>query len=318
MRPHSELSLITRIARLYHEDKLTQMLIAEALGVSQAAVSRSLKKAEQLNIVRTTVVSPPGIFADLEDSLREQFGLQQAIVAGASRDSEDAILPAIGSSAAHFIESTLKSGEVIGIASWSRALLALVDQMHPLPRVQDCTVVQIQGGIGNPAAEKHAHHLATRFARLVHGDIRFLPAPGIVSSGEVSRILMQDPAVRQTLDLFPKVTLALVGVGALEPSELALNSGNVYSDEDARALREAGAAGDIVNRFFDKNGVEITRPFGDRIIAITLEQLQRIRRSVGIAGGVRKVNALLGALRGKYINVLVTDQFTADQLLKAA
>ncbi|HEY5751833.1 MAG TPA: sugar-binding transcriptional regulator [Chthoniobacterales bacterium] len=317
-RTHSELSLITRIARLYHEEELTQTQIAEALGLSQVAVSRLLKKAAQLNIVRTTVVSPPGIFSDLEDLVREQFSLQRAIVVGASRDSEEAILPAIGSSAAHLVESTLRSGEIIGLASGSKALLAMVDQMHPLARVQDCTVVQIQGGVGNPSAEKHAHHLVTRFARLVHGDVRFLPTPGIVSSGEVSRILMQDPAVRQTLDLFPKITLALVGVGAPEPSEWVPGSGNVYSESDARILREAGAAGDIVNRFFDKNGVEIGKPFGDRIIAITLEQLRRIRRCVGIAGGARKVNALLGALRGKYINILVTDQFTADRLLKAA
>lgn len=313
---HSELSLITRIARLYHEDELTQTQIADVLGLSQVAVSRFLKKATQLHIVRTTVVSPPGVFSDLEDLVREKFRLQQAIVASASRDAEDAILPAIGSSAAHFVESTLRSGEVIGISSWSSSLLAMVDQMHPLSRVKGCMVVQIQGDVGNPTAEKHAHHFATRLARLVHGDLTFLPAPGIVSSADVSRVLMQDPAVRQTLDLFPKITLALVGVGALETSGLATSNGNGNSEDDARVLREAGAVGDIVGRFFDRNGMEIEMPLGDRIVAITLEQLRHVPRSVGIAGGEWKVNALLGALHGQYINILVTDQFTADRLLK--
>jgi dihydroxyacetone kinase-like protein len=39
---------------------------------------------------------------------------------------------------------------------------------------------------------------------------------------------------------------------------------------------------------------------------------------VGVAGGAEKVPAILGALRGGYVKVLVTDTITAQAVLDAA
>jgi hypothetical protein len=146
------------------------------------AVSRLLKKAEEHGIVRTTVISPPGAFIELEGLLKERFGLSQGVIAEAGRDAEEPVLSAIGSAATQLLETMLKSGDVIGISSWSASLLSMVDQMNPVRNVQKCAVVQVLGGIGNPSAEQHANHLATGLARLVHGEARFLPAPGVVGS----------------------------------------------------------------------------------------------------------------------------------------
>ena len=51
------------------------------------------------------------------------------------------------------------------------------------------------------------------------------------------------------------------------------------------------------------------------VISMELDQLKKAERAIGIAGGARKFQAILGALRGKLINILVTDQFTAKKLL---
>jgi DNA-binding transcriptional regulator LsrR (DeoR family) len=182
--------------------------------------------------------------------------------------------------------------------------------------IQKCTVVQMLGGIGNPSAEKHANHLATRLARLVHGEARFLPAPGVVGSASAAKILSQDPYVRETLDFFGKITLALVGIGALEPSALVASSGNSFSTEELGIIQQNGAVGDICLRFYDVDGREVKEPFGNRVIGIDLERLRRIRTTVGIAGGKRKFAAILAGLRGKWINSLVTDQYTAERLAK--
>jgi DNA-binding transcriptional regulator LsrR (DeoR family) len=316
MQSSPSLRAITKAARLYYEDRLTQTEIAGRLGISQVAVSRLLKKAEEYGIVRTTVISPPGAFAELETLLEERFKLNQVIVGEAARDTEEAVLSAIGSAAAQLLETTLKSGEVIGISSWSASLLSMVDQMHPVRMIQKCTVVQMLGGIGNPSAEKHANHLATRLARLVHGEARFLPAPGVVGSASAAKILSQDPYVRETLDFFGKITLALVGIGALEPSALVASSGNSFSTEELGIIQQNGAVGDICLRFYDVDGREVKEPFGNRVIGIDLERLRRIRTTVGIAGGKRKFAAILAGLRGKWINSLVTDQYTAERLAK--
>ena len=312
-----DLRLMTRAARFYHEEGLIQSEIAHRLGITQVAVSRLLKKAQEHGIVRTTVVTPPGAFAELEESIERRFGLNQVVIGEATSDSEEAVLSAIGSAAAQFLESVVKSGEVIGLSSWSTSLLSTVDQMHPIRKVENCLVVQLLGGIGSPSAEQHANHLAVRLARLVHGDARFLPIPGIVGSANAAKVLLRDPNVSKTLALFKKVTLALVGVGSLEPSALVASSGNVFSKAELESIQKNGAVGDICLRFYDAKGQAIRSALNERVIGMTLEDLGRVGRSVAICGGKRKFPAILGAVRGKWINTLITDQYTAERLLKA-
>ena len=312
-----DLRLMTRAARLYYEEGLIQSEIADRLGITQVAVSRLLKKAEEHGIVRTTVVTPQGAFAELEELLEHSFGLDQVIIGEATSDSEEAVRAAIGSAAAQFLESIVKSREVIGISSWSASLLSTVNQMHPIRKVENCLIVQMLGGIGSPSAEQHASHLAVRLARLVRGDARFLPVPGIVGSASAAKVLLRDPNVNNTVALFEKVTLALVGIGSVEPSALVASSGNIFSREELETVQRQGAVGDICLRFYDANGHAVRGTLNDRVIGMTLEDLCRVQRSVAICGGKRKFPAILGAVRGKWINTLVTDQHTAQRLAKA-
>src|SRR6202022_327353 len=313
----SDLRLMTRVARLYHEEGLNQTEVAHRLGLTQVAVSRLLKKAEESGIGRTTVVPPPGAFTDLEGLIEEKFGLNQAIVGDAARDSEESVLSAVGSAAAQFLESTLKAGEVIGISSWSTSLLSMVDHMHPVRKAEKSLVVQMLGGVGNPSAEQHANRLAIRLARLVHGEARFLTAPGVVGSASAAKVMAEDPYVSEVMALFEKVTLALVGVGSIEPSDLVASSGNIFSREELEALQRNGAGGAICLRFYDVNGREVRGAFDGRVIGIDLASLRRVPRSVALCGGKRKFPAILGALRGKWVNTLITDQYTAQRLVKA-
>ena len=103
-----ETRLITKVAALYHEQKLTQTDIAKRLGISQVTVSRLLKRAEENQIVRTTVISPPGAFVELEDILEKKFGLTQAIVGESPGDNDESIQAAIGAAAAYFLMTTLE------------------------------------------------------------------------------------------------------------------------------------------------------------------------------------------------------------------
>jgi DNA-binding transcriptional regulator LsrR (DeoR family) len=308
---------MTRVARLYHEEGLTQTEVAKRLGLTQVAVSRMLKKAQESGIVRTTVVTPPGAFTDLEDLLEQKFSLQQAIVGDAVRDSEESVLSAIGSAAAQFLESTLKAGEVIGISSWSTTLLSMVDHMHPISKAENCLVVQMLGGVGNPSAEQHANRLAIRLARLVHGEARFLSAPGLVGSARAAKVLLEDRSVSETVALFADVSLALVGVGALEPSALVASSGNTFSRAELEDLQKSGAVGDICLCFYDAAGRQVRGALDGRVIGIDLESLRRVQRSVALCGGKKKFPAILGALRGQWVNTLITDQYTAQRLVNA-
>jgi DNA-binding transcriptional regulator LsrR (DeoR family) len=309
-----ELRLMAKVARLYYERGLRQVDIADQLDISQATISRLLKRAQQEEIVRISVSVPVGAYAQLEDSLEATYGLKSAIVVDCVLD-DDQDLRDIGSAAAYYLETTLKPNEVIGISSWSSALLATVEAMRPFHHQMGARVIQILGGIGDPAAENHAVHLVRRLAFLVQGEAVFLPAPGIAGSAETRRIYLQDQYVHQAIAQFEGVTLALVGIGSVEPSKLLASSGNVFSSQELDALRAQGAVGDICLRFFDARGTPLQTPANDRVIGMELDQLRQVRRCVGIAGGKRKLAAIRGALRGHWINVLITDLATAQALL---
>jgi DNA-binding transcriptional regulator LsrR (DeoR family) len=315
MADQNELRLMTKVARQYYERDLTQSQIAAALDLSQATVSRLLKRAQNTGIVRTTVTVPEGLHSELEDALQDRFGLRQAIVADCPEPSDNEIIRAIGAAAAFYFETTLRPNEIIGVSSWSASLMAMVDRMHPIRGAEETTLVQILGGIGNPGAKMHASHLTDRLGTLLGVRPEYLPSVGIVGSKAARDVLMQDSFMQKPLALFDKLTMALVGIGAIEPSQMLASSGNVFQPDELRSLQECGAVGDICQRFYDADGRQVDHPVDRRVIGVRLDQLRNVRRSIGIAGGRRKVAAIRGALRGHIVNVLITDRFTAEAVL---
>lgn len=310
-----ELRLMARVARMYHENDMRQSDIARQLGLSQATISRLFKRAKEEGIVRISVNVPQGVFSELEEKIIATYNLRDAIVVDCLHEDEQMIQRDIGAAAAYYVESTVRPNEVIGLSSWSGTLLALVDAMHAVPRKNDVRVVQILGGIGNPAAEIHAARLTGRFAKLVNGTATYLPAPGVVGSEAALNVLMEDQYVQEAMGLFDHVSLALVGIGAVEPSELLADSGNIFSDAEQDILRGEGAVGDILLHFFDEDGQPVKTSLDNRVMSMSLPQMRQADRAVGVAGGRRKHSAILAALRGGWINVLITDCFTAKRLV---
>jgi DNA-binding transcriptional regulator LsrR (DeoR family) len=306
-----ELRLMAKVARMYYIQELNQQAITEKLQLHQSTISRMLKKARTLNLVRFSIATPPGTFAELEDQLTSQFDLKDAVVVDCPAEGE-AMVRDLGTALAYFLESTLKPGKVVGISSWSRSLFAMVDALHPGDYCANGKVVQILGGVGNIGSEFHAIHLAQRLAATIGAKPVLLQSPAVVGSAESQRVLARDPAVQEASTLFDKLDLALVGIGSMEPSRMLAVSGNIFSREERVELRRLGAVGDICFRFFDADGQTIKSPLMKRVLGIDLVKLRACKRVVGVAGGSQKVQAILGALRGGLIDVLITDQRAAE------
>jgi DNA-binding transcriptional regulator LsrR (DeoR family) len=312
-----ELRLMTKIARMYYEENMRQSDIAKQIGLSQATISRLFNRAREEGIVRITINIPNGVYVEVEKELMKKFGLRDAIVVDCrDSDDEELIQRDLGATASHYVEASVNNGEIIAISSWSASLLALVDSMQPIPRKKNIRVVQILGGVGNPSAEVHAARLTGRFANLVQGQAIYLPAPGIVGAKATRDVFLEDPFVRDAMALFDQVTMALVGIGAVTPSRLLAESGNIFSEEEQGFLRENNAVGDILLRFFDSEGNPVESTLNDRVVSMELKQLKRVDRAIGVAGGARKLAAIRGALRGELINILITDSCTAEKLVR--
>ena len=311
-----QLRLMTKVARMYHERGARQADIALTLNISQAKVSRLLKRAASVGIVRTTVTVAPGVYAELEEQLETRFGLAEAVVVDVDPDAdENETIAAVGAGAAAYLEATLSGTDRIGVSSWSQTLLAMVDRMRPSPSPRAAEVVQLLGGIGAAEAQGHSHRLLGELARMLGATPVYVHAPGIVAGPDIRDSLMEGPAMQDVAQRWRALTMAVMGVGGIEPSDILAESGNAFARDERRALLDEGAVGDICHRVFRADGSVVGGAFDDRIIAIPVTELLRVPRRVGVAGGARKLAAIRGAMAGGWVNALVTDLSTAERLL---
>ena len=309
--------LLTKVARMYHERGMRQPQIAAHLHISQPRVSRLLKQAVAAGIVRTAVITPRGVHAELEEAVEQRYGLDEVVVADTDGLTDEvAVTQAIAAAAAVYLETTLARDDRVGISSWSATLLSTVDAMHPAPSLAAERVVQILGGVGTSAAQSLATRLTGGLARNTRAEAVYLVAPGLVATAEMRTALVQEPSIAAVLKACEDLTVALVGVGSLEPSTLLRQSGNAIADEEENRLRELGAIGDICMRFFDSDGRHIASELDDRVLGISAETLRQVPRRVGVAGGERKWRAIKAALEGGWLSVLITDQATASELVR--
>lgn len=310
---HENARLMTKIARLYHEQGMSQPNISARLHISQSRVSRLLTKASEIGIVRTTVVNSVGVFAELEEELEKKYSISEIVIVETT-ENEEQILKSLGLAAAHYLESTLTGGDKIGISSWSSSLLSTVEAMRPKStRVAD-EVVQVMGGVGESNAQTHAVRLAGRLAEVTGARVSYLPAPGLVNTPESARALLTNQNISSVLKSIENLTLLLVGIGSIEPSKLLKESGNSISEKERKDLAKLGAVGDVCLRYFDENGISLKTNLDKRIIGIQSDQIKKVSRRVAVAGGARKFKAIKAALDGGWVNVLITDYKTAKKL----
>lgn len=309
-----DLRLLCKVSRLYYESNLTEREIAHRLQLSRPKVSRLLKQARAEGIVQIGVLSPPGVYPDLEDRLERRFELQEAIVVEASDvASQEGVSREVGAAAARHLQETLGGTSTVGL-SWGRTLQAMVASLRPQRR-ESAHVVQIIGGLGEPTAESHATGLCRRIASILNCRLTLLPAPGIMSSRQSKEALLSDSHVQAALKLIAHIDVAYVGIGVAAPSSVLMRDGSIISGDELATLTAQGAVGDIALRFFDGSGRPIRSDVDERVIGVSLEQLKQIPRVVGVAGGPQKEAVIRGALLGGYVDVLITDQGTAERLL---
>lgn len=309
----SDRRLLYKVSELYYLHDHTQQQVANRLRLSRPKVSRLLKQAREQGIVQITVV-PATSFVEQEAALEQKYGLDEVVIVdpGEQANGSHSLKHHLGVAAAAYLRRTIGDDDIIGIA-WGTTLQAMVDALQPLS-VSNTQVVQMVGGMGPPEAEAHAADLSRRLAQLLGGTLTLLPAPSIVGSRATRDILLAERYVQTAGRLFSQLTVAFTGIGALSTNPIFTTEAGAADDTDHEELVLADAVGDIANRFFDKRGAPIQASLDDRTIGISLDELRRIPRVVGIAGGARKHEAIRAALQGGFIDVLITDRAVADSI----
>lgn len=302
-----------KLAHAYYEDGLTQQQIANRFHLSRPKVSRLLQEARDEKVVTITLTPPSGGTADLETELEKKYGLDEVVVVSISNPRNNkAVARELGPTAAELLLRTLQGDEIIGLA-WGATILTMVDAM-PVGSRKNFTLVQMIGGLQPDHANEHSAEIVRRAARKLHAEYQLIQAPGIASNVQAAKALRSDSRISETLALAAKANVAVVGLGMLSDDSLLLQSGELLSQSDLNVLKSAGAVGDVILRFFDANGVPLDLEINKRIIGLSLEQLRKIPRVIGLAGGERKYDIIRAVLRSRVLNVLITDHITAKKL----
>ena len=144
-----------------------------------------------------------------------------------------------------------------------------------------------------------------------------LYTPAIVDSPDIRDALLSDNTIAQTLAAGAAVQKALVGIGDVGESNSLLRW-QALRPEDMDELMRLGAVGDILGRHFDALGRPIDSGLSSRTMGISLETLKKIPHVIAVAGGEGKSKAIVAALRGGYVDTLITDEHTARLVLSRA
>ena len=304
----ADVDFLVDLATRFYVQGQTQARIARDLGVDPATVSRHLKKARDEGIVRIEIRRPRSLHMDLGRELADRFGLKRAVVVA----NDDGGSGAVASAAADYVSSLLTNSARLGL-SFGRMLSAMIPLLPP-GTVTDLDVSMLLGGFGRAMPGIQGHELARNIASLYpRSRTHYLQAPLLVDSPDIRRAMLRDGSIKAALQAAANSELALVGIGNLDDSAPLIRYGHL-SAEDRKRLLHARAVGDVSARFFDIQG----KPVGDlddRLMAIEREELARIPTVVAMAAGPEKYAAILGALRSDYVDVLVTDETTARELV---
>lgn len=297
-------------AWLYYEDQLTQSDIAEVLGVSRASVINYLHEARRLGIVKITLDSEHFTAMRLAQRLSLQYGLERCIVIPDDQGRRPAAVR-LGEAGAQLLSSLVSAGDMLGV-SWGRTVLALSQAISP-QRVPDLSVIQITGSMLATfefSPELCTSNIADRFgARCIN-----LHAPALVSRAEIRELLYQEPALIPQLELLQTCTKIVFGLGHVGPDSTIFASGAVTPGAIQPYLAQ-GAVGVIAGRYFNAAGKPILGPLDDRMIGLTLDEIDRIPMRICVSGGVAKAPAIRAALQGGHATILVTDELAAQALV---
>ncbi len=308
---------------LYYRKQKQQKEIALALGISSSKVSRLLKRAFEEGLIRVELDLP--LNPRLGAALVERFGLRDAVVVPAGGRGD--VKEALGAAAAAYFEKVASSGIRVGLSCG----FTLYHTIHHLKehRFRDLTLYPLSGESTLRLVDLSPNTLVGMMAAKYrpHVAAYALPVQHLASLSQIERErrrLLRDAEVRKIYEGAQNVDVALVGIGFIGEGTPGFCSLAEAYGVSVRTLRRLGVVGEVNYQPFDVAGKVVDRPelrpLSRRMLSVTADRLQALSRAdakyvIGVAGGRPKVGAIRGALAGRFLNVLVTDEDTALALV---
>lgn len=304
----SKLDEAARAGWLYYVAGNTQDEIAQKLGISRQTAQRLVALAITEKLIKVRLDHPIASCLALAEALSRRFALGYCEIVPSDPASSSVVL-GIAEAAAGYLERTLRSPAPTIIAlGTGRTIRASVDQLPPM----DCQRHKIVSLVGNIAPDGSAsfYDVITKISDTVKAPHFPMPVPVVASAVEEKTVLLKLKPVRHVIELAKRADVTMVGIGDLEQ---LFEDGFITRDE-LRALRKAGAVGEIVGWAFDRDGRVLKGLTNERVVSFPVRKGSPVN-VIGVAKGPAKLHAIRGALNGQLIAGLITDESTANALL---
>ena len=261
--------------------------------------------------MRIDIIDPLEDLDALANRVKTKYKLDTVLLSYSPRNEYKEIQKHISKKAADYLHETVKESDIIGV-TWGTTMYSVACELQPKP-IKSVEVVQLKGGVSHSHVNTYAAETVNLFAEAFHTVPRYLPLPVIFDSVELKQLVEKDRHIQRIIELGRQANIAVFTVGTVQKDALLFRL-DYLNQEEQEILQKVGV-GDICSRFFDAEGRICSEEINNRTVGIDLPNLCNKEKSILIAGGQRKIDAIRAALIGRYANVLVTDQFTAQALL---
>lgn len=299
-------SLIEKIGKMYYILQMNQQNIADKLGISRTSVIRLLAEGRELGIIQVYIRSSFDDLrnGELESGLTRKYKLKDVVVA---RNTEPNAVCNVG---AKYIEDIIPHSGDIAVAGGS-TVNVMANYFRTSEDHDALNIAQLTGIYGENVP---GLSVVQRWAEKLNANPMYLPVPGIVSSPEKRDLFLNDFNMINTYKSICNAEIAVVGIGAV--SSLPKTVNNMEFQQEMFLGLEKKAVGDVMFHFFDENGNFCAEEISSRVVGATVVDFLRIPTRIAVAYGQEKVKAIAGAMRGGIVNIMITDEETAEMVLK--
>lgn len=297
-----EENLMIKIAWYYYMENLTQQAIADQLGISRMRVIKLLDKARQTGIVQFRISSSFDTRHKLETKLMERYHLKDCYIVPTNPDASG-VNDTVAKAASIYISNHATDNCYINFGygdTSSKTIEYLAKNLET-----SASFVSLTGGVG--------YYLPNSESNIFNAKLYLIPAPLIMSSKEMADSLKEESSVKEVSNMIQLASMTIVGIGAMDNDATIVKSSNL-SHNDFLLLNMKGAVGDIICHFIDKDGNLVDTDIDSRLVSVPLDVLNQLENVIGVAAGKHKVSAITSALRGGYLDILITDESTAELL----
>lgn len=295
--------LLVKVAWLYYIGEFTQQEIGEYLGIPRLRVNRLLDKARKNGIVHFSIRSSDSRRMRIEQNLTASFHLKDAFVVPTPIDGKD-VNESVAQAAAMYINQRIDKSSFInmGYGDTTSRVLNHLSNMSEFP----VNVVSLTGGVN--------YYLPNTRSNIFNAKLYLTPTPLMMKNADMVTAIEDEPSVKQILDMVTLSQLTVVGIGGMNENATILTNG-MLTHNDFLLLSMKGAVGDILCHFIDKDGNPVSSDIEGRLISTSLDTMKSLENTIGVAAGRNKVEAILAALRGELLDILITDEDTASEIL---